>query len=260
MPAVPVSLGPQPDRSIFAGTMVEMTWPEVEEAARRRDVVLLPVAIVEAHGPHMDLSPDVHLGYLYSRLLRQRLEAAGIRAVIAPPLYWGVSEDVKRYAGTFSVRPETMRALLADVLASLGSWGFDRTFIVNSHGDRVHRATITQAIRDQGEAPSLRVWDLGNLDVQVTGAPPYPAPRPGRFPEDYHAGANETACMHLFFPDRVDTALARTLPPQRGWEPMPYYGDPASYHLERDVVAYYQADLETDVLKIQAVLRDAARP
>lgn len=258
MQPAPVALGPQADRSIFAGTMVDLTWPEVEESARRGDVVLLPVGIVEAHGPHMDLSPDVYLGYLYSRLLSQRLAAKGIRTVISPPLYWGVSLDIRKYAGTFSVRPETMRALLNDVFASLDSWGFTRTFVINAHGDPTHRATIGQAIRDLGQAPRLRVWDLGELDVRVDG-PPFPSPRPDRFPEDYHAGANETACMHLFFPDRVNGELARTLPPQRGWEPMPYYGDPASFELEHDVVAHYEADLETDALKIEAVLAEAAR-
>ncbi len=254
-----VALGPQADRSIFAGTMVDLTWPEVEDAARRGDVVLLPVGIIEAHGPHLDLAPDVYLGYLYTRLLSQELADRGIRAIIAPPMYWGVSLDVQKYAGTFSVRPGTMRALLADLFASLASWGFTRAFVANAHGDPTHRATITQAIQDLGPSPRLRVWNLDNLDVQVNG-PPAPPPRPGRFAEDYHAGANETACMHLFFPDRVDTELARTLPPQRGWEPMPYYGDPASYHLERDVVAQYRADLATDVLKILAVLATPAPP
>ncbi len=253
MHPAPLAFGPQTDRSIFAGTMVDMTWPEVDEAARRGDVVLLPIGMIEAHGPHLDLSPDVYLGVLYARLLAQRLTGKGIRAIIAPPMYWGVSLDLRRYAGTFSVRPGTMRALLADLFASLASWGFSRAFVVNAHGDPTHRATIGEAIQDLGPSPRLRVWDLGSLDVQVDG-PPFPPPRPDRFPEDYHAGANETACMHLFFPDRVDTERARTLPPQRAWEPMPYYGDPASYLLERDVVAHYEADLETDALKIQAVL------
>ncbi len=260
MREAPVTLGPQTDRSIFAGTMVELTWPEVQEAAQRGDVVLLPVAVVEAHGPHLDLSPDVYLGYLFSRLLRQRLEARGIRSLIAPPLYWGVSPDLHHYPGTFSIRPETMRALLGDVFASLASWGFTRAFVINSHGDPVHRATIAEAIRDLGEAPRLRVWDTGRLDFKVEGAPPFPPPRPGRMEEDYHAGAGETACMHLFFPERVNGALARTLPPRRGFDPMAYYGDPASYVLERDLVAYYEADLETDVLRIQAVLAEAASP
>lgn len=255
----PVVLGPHADRSIFAGTMVDMTWPQVQEAARRDDVVLLPVGMVEAHGPHLDLSPDVYLGCLYARLLSQRLAEKGLRTILAPPLYWGVSLDLRKYAGTFSVRPETMRALLSDVFACLASWGFTRGFVINAHGDPTHRATIAQTIADLGPDPRFRVWDLGVLDVQVNG-PPYPPPRQGRFPEDYHAGANETACMHLFFPDRVNGALALTLPPQRGWEPMPYFGDPASYELERDVVAFYEADLETDALKIQAVLARPATP
>lgn len=247
--------GPQTDRSIFAGTMVDMTWVEVERAARGGAPVLIPVAIVEAHGPHMDLSPDIYLACLGSRFLRQRLAAKGIAAIIAPPVYWGISEDVKRYPGTFSVRPETFRALLGDVYASLDSWGFTHAFLFNAHGDPTHRAVLAQSVRDSRERLRLEVHDLGALDVEIGEAPAFPPPRPGRYEPDYHAGAGETAAMHLYFPERVDAALARTLAPQPTFHPMAYCGDPASFDLEGDLVAYLEADTELDARRIEAVLR-----
>lgn len=247
--------GPQTDRSVFAGTMVDLPWPEVERAARNHDPVLVPVGIVEAHGPHMDLSPDVYMAVLGSRFLRQRLAEKGIAAVIAPPVYWGVSEDVKRYPGTFSVRPETFGALLGDVYASLDGWGFTHAFVFNAHGDPTHRDVITRSIQEARERLRLEVYDLGELDVDVGDAPPFPPPRPGRYEPDVHAGAGETAAMHLYFPERVDVALARTLPPQPTFHPRAYCGDPASFELEKDLVAYLEVDTERDARKIQAVLR-----
>ena len=79
----------------------------VQAAADRKAIVLLPVGIVEAHGPHMDLSPDFYISGLYCRFLKQELDALGIETVIAPNVYWGISPEVAKYAGTFSVSPET---------------------------------------------------------------------------------------------------------------------------------------------------------
>ena len=248
--------GPLADGSVFTETMVDLPWPAVERAARERQPVLLPVGIVEAHGPHLDLSPDIYLGYLACRFLRRRLADGGTPTIIGPPLYWGVSEDLKRYPGTFSVRPETLRALLLDVYTSLDSWGFTHAFVVNAHGDPTHREMIRRSRQDAREQLKVRVHDLSELDVPLDDPPALPPPRPGRFEEDYHAGAGETAAMHLYFPDRVDTAAAESLPPQRGFHPLGYYGDPASWALDaKDLVASLEADTETDARKIEAVLR-----
>lgn len=45
---------------------------------------------------------------------QQELDEFGIEAVIAPNVYWGISPEVAKYAGTFSVSPETFRGLLRD--------------------------------------------------------------------------------------------------------------------------------------------------
>ena len=115
--------GLQAHFSVFEDTMVEMTWQEVQAGADQNAIVLLPIGIVEGHGPHLDLSADFYLSTLGCRFLKQELENEGIEALIAPPFYWGISRDVAQYAGTFSVRPETMQALLADVFASLKGGG-----------------------------------------------------------------------------------------------------------------------------------------
>ena len=59
--------GKQSNFSVFAETMVEMTWQEIQAAADRNAVVLLPIGTIEAHGPHMDLSPDFYLSTLSCR-------------------------------------------------------------------------------------------------------------------------------------------------------------------------------------------------
>ena len=249
-----IPYGAQKNFSVFEGTMVEMTWQEVQSGADRGAVVLLPIGIVEGHGPHLDLSADFYLSTLNCRYLKQELQEKGIEALIAPPFYWGISQDVKKYAGTFSVRPETMKGLLTDIFASLKSWGFTRIFVQNAHGDPTHIDMIKSAIAAANEAPDFKVYFMWELDVEVEHSIAFPPMREDRFQPDYHAGAVETAQMAAFFPEKVRADVARTLAPRDSFHPLAYCGDPASYELECNMAEYMQADVALDVLKIEGVL------
>lgn len=249
-----LKLGKQNDLSIFTDTMVEMTWIEVKKSAENGDVVLFPVGIIEEHGPHMDLSPDVYMAYLFCRFLKQSLESKNIHSIIAPPYYWGISEDVKHYPGTFSIRPETFKSILVDLFHSLNSWGFTKVFIINSHGDPTHVSVIEQSVKEMRDNKNMKIYNLESLNIDVENPPIFPAPREGRFEPDFHAGANETGAMYTFYPQKVNTELAKELTPQHSFHPLGYCGDPASFLLEKTIIEYYKADIEMDTLKIQAEL------
>ncbi len=195
-----IDFAAQDNTSIFTDTMVEMNWEEIKACADNNAIVLLPLGIIEAHGPHMDLSPDIKLSHLYCRLLRQALQMENVASVIAPPVYWGHAEDTARYAGTFSVSPGTMKALLLDIYTSLESWYFQTVFLINCHGDQTHTKVMTESIRDAKLKLKIRIIDLGSLDVAIDNPPVFPPPRKGRYEPDYHAGAMETAQMNSFFP------------------------------------------------------------
>ncbi|TFG54100.1 MAG: hypothetical protein E4H35_07690, partial [Candidatus Aminicenantes bacterium] len=151
---LPAALG---GYSIFAETMVDMTWPEVEEAAKDGAVVLMTTAVIEEHGPHMSCGIDTYLGYLMCKLTRRELAARGVKAVIAPPFYWGVNGSSHVFPGTFTVRPETMKAMLQDMLASLKSMGFQHVFNINAHGDGLHIRTAIQALIEAQKSLGLDV-------------------------------------------------------------------------------------------------------
>lgn len=250
-----MSYEPQTNFSLFKDTMVEMTWQEVQSGADRHAIVLLPVGIVEEHGPHLDLSADFYISTLGCRFLKQALQERGIEALIAPPFYWGISRDVAKYAGTFSVRPETMLGLLTDICTSLKSWGFRRVFIYNSHGDRCHVETIKKAIANSSEAPEFRAYFLEDMDIKVEEKVIFPGAREERYRPDYHAGAIETAQMAAFFPEKVRRDVAKALKPQSCFDPLGYCGDPASYDLEINIKEFTAADVALDALKIKAVLQ-----
>ncbi len=258
MPSQKILYGVQSNFSVFQDTMVEMTWQEIEAAAQRGAVVLLPVGIVEAHGPHLDLSADFYLSTLNCRYLRQELSQRNIEALIAPPMYFGVSRDVAKYAGTFSVRPETMKALLYDMLSSLYDWGFTRVFVQNAHGDPMHIDMIKAAIAQANMLAGFQAYFMWELNIEVDHNIVFPPMREERYQPDYHAGAIETAQMAAFFPEKVRTSVAKAQKPSNSFHPLAYCGDPASFDKEINMAEYMRADVQLDVLKIEAILkRDA---
>ncbi len=254
-----IPYGIQKDFSIFKDTMVEMTWQEVQAGADCRSIVLLPLGIVESHGPHMDLSADFYLSTLLCLFLKQELYEKGIEALIAPPVYWGISKETAGFAGTFSIRPEIMKGLLTDILLSLKNWGFRRVFIQNAHGDSEHIQIIREAMAAANQSLDFKVYFMWELNIEVNNNVVFPPFREDRFNPDYHAGSIETAQMVTFFPDKVRVDVAKTLLPQDSFKPFAYCGDPASYDLEINIGETAYADTKLDSIKIEAILERDGR-
>ncbi len=213
-----------PHDSIFKDTLVEMSWPQVKEAGQRHAIVLFPIGVVEEHGPHMDLSPDIILACMMSRNLKAQLAARGIEAVIAPPYYWGITDDTSEFPGSFSVQPETMKTVLKESIANLGRWGFERVYLVNLHGNRKQGMVVRTVAEEMTAAGPMKVLNFGGL---LAG--PRPAAKPGKFSPDYHSGADETKTIWDYYPAKVNVEVAKKLEPQKGFLPLGYAGDPARF-------------------------------
>jgi creatinine amidohydrolase len=247
--------------SLFTETVVDLPWPQIQAAAERGAIVLLPVGIIEEHGPHLGLGVDTYAAYLVAVATKKRLGERGVEALIAPPQYWGVSPATSIFAGTFSVRPETMRALIVDIIANLAGWGFRRIFTVNWHADFLHVRTLYEAVREAREASGADVrfiasgFDLRRLRLTgdeegVLVQQNAPAIDVGKGPYlDVHAGSMETAVMMRYFPEGLDAGAIRNLEPTkltgedlrdlgkseeltRALVPDGYFGDPAAYDVE----------------------------
>lgn len=258
--------------SIFADTMVDMSWVEVEKAIQDGAIVLLPTGVIEQHGPHMSLGTDTYTAWLLCAGIRRSLEERGVKTLIAPPYYWGINKATGGFPGSFTVRPETFKAGLVDTLACLKAWGVSRVYNINTHGDPAHEGVIFEAMLEAQNTLGMRACavreDYIAPMIGFTGQEPHvifartpqlegDAPEPA-FAE-IHAGAIETGLMLRYFPDLVNTELAKTLEPtcltyadipawQQGGEtarsltPNGYFGAPADYEKSLpSVFAYFDA-------------------
>jgi len=208
---------------------------------------------------------DAYVAYHFSARVKAELEGRGVDSVVVPPYYWGINHETGAFPGSFSVRPSTMKAVLVDLLASLGSWGFRRIFLLNFHGDLQHWAALLEAVREARDTHGAGVRAvLAGSDARDLGlkgdeehilvwAPLSDEQRLAvRDPEelvDLHAGAKETSFMALNYPELVDLNLAANLAATevrrqdvetwrrggaaaRGLAPLGYCGDPAGYDAE----------------------------
>ncbi|HEX3044390.1 MAG TPA: creatininase family protein [Bacillota bacterium] len=250
----------QPDNSIFKDTVVDMNWEDIKKAADTGAIVLFPIAVVEEHGPHMDLSPDIYQTCLGCRFLKQELAKKGIQALIAPPYYWGINESTGRFPGSFTVKAETFQAVISDTIGCLKSWGFTQVFCANLHGDPVHNQVLESTTQEIRNNLGIDVYNLQTLSITIPNGPTFPAPRPGKFTPDYHAGADETASMWAFYPERVNVKKAAQLKPQSSfYQPLGYVGDPASFKLEKGAAPNLKILAQYYALKIEAFLKQSKK-
>ncbi|OFW57952.1 MAG: hypothetical protein A2133_07645 [Actinobacteria bacterium RBG_16_64_13] len=214
--------------SIFAGTLADMTWPQVEEAAEANTPLLVPVAVIEQHGHHLPLATDTYGAHLLCTLIKGELANFGIASVVAPPYYFGVNASTSMFPGSLTVRPETMVTVLTEILENCAQWGFRRQFIVNHHGDPQHNRALVQIIHSLRARGVEATYVLGGLiagfvdlddpapfgesaplsdeelirvqDSETTGAA---RARLTRSSLDVHAGERETSLIMRFFPETL---------------------------------------------------------
>ncbi|AKU92528.1 creatininase family protein [Vulgatibacter incomptus] len=122
-----------------------LTWEELRDAADGGAVALLPVGSTEAHGPHLPLHTDVVIAEEVADRARRLLEEAGKRAIVLPPLAYGVTEFAKGFSGTVSIGASTLEALVIDIAASLHGQGLSPLVLVNHHLEPEHFAALHRA-------------------------------------------------------------------------------------------------------------------
>jgi len=111
----------------------EMTWPEVEQALKETDMVLLPVGAFEEHGHHLPIDNDTFVAHEIAKRAAREVER-DVGVVVAPPIPFGESEGAMEFPGTISLCNENLVNLYKDVCKCLIHHGFRKIVFVNGHG------------------------------------------------------------------------------------------------------------------------------
>jgi creatinine amidohydrolase len=122
---------------------ITMTTEEID-ALDRKLPLIIPVGLVEAHGPHMPVSVDVDSAVYFAR------ECAGSTgAVLMPTLPYGFSDEMREYPGSLGLSWETFTRVISDLCLALCAQGFKKLIFLTGHG----------ANKNPCELAFYRVWE-----------------------------------------------------------------------------------------------------
>lgn len=173
-----------------------MTRPEVEDLLTRTDMVILPVGALEQHALHLPMGTDFLSGVERAKLIARETDA-----LVAPILIPGLSPYHMGFAGTITLRSETIQAVYFEAVQSLIRHGFKRFLILNAHGG--NRATVGFLVDRINQETSGIAVDLGAAATPFMARSDEPATV-----LDRHAGVSETSRLMYLAPDLVDLAGA----------------------------------------------------
>ncbi|MEV4317256.1 creatininase family protein [Actinocrispum sp. NPDC049592] len=186
-------------------SFAELTSPQVAAllTGPRRPVLLLPVGAIEPHGPHAPLGTDPLISVeVCERAVRRLASHPTVRALVLPPLPYGVTRYASAFPGAVHVSEETLYAIVVDVCSSLIKQGFVDIIVVNNHFEPEHVATLRRA---------TTFLNVGYLDLvrRRNAARLTPEFQSG----SCHAGQYETSLVLAARPDLVDQQQMAALPP-----------------------------------------------
>jgi creatinine amidohydrolase len=108
----------------------ELTWEQITELRDRgTNLVILPVGATEQHALHLPVGVDT-----FSATAVAHGVSAQTGIPVLPTLPYGCSMGhSKKWAGTISLRPETLAAIALEIAEWVYSAGFTRILLLNGH-------------------------------------------------------------------------------------------------------------------------------
>jgi creatinine amidohydrolase len=173
-----------------AGTMLDHRNSSAEIDAAAPAVAVLGIGAIEQHSGHLPLATD---WYSVAEMSRRLAEALG--ALLIMPWPFSMSECHGPAAGTVWLRPETLAAVVRDLVLSLRDQGIRQIVIVNGHGGNF---VLESVIRELNLAYDDLVVLLYPFEGGLGFAHLYE-----HGDVDSHAGEVETSVMLALRPDLV---------------------------------------------------------
>lgn len=172
----------------------ELTAEELRQKAAKDAVVVLPIASMEQHGPHLPVGVDT---ILCGGVCKAAAGRADVEVVVAPTLWCGMAEHHMAFGGTFTFDIPTYRAVLLALLKSIERHGFNRVVIVNGHGGNI--AALGAFLPDFARETGLRIIGTTYFTLAQEAMQPFMQDQTSVL----HACEVETSMMMVLAPETV---------------------------------------------------------
>ena len=178
----------------------ELTAPDfVQAVARSEATCIIPVGILEKHGPHLPLGTDlIDCREVSLRAARQEY------TIIYPAYYVGQIFEAKHQPGTIAYSTRLMLDLLQETCDELGRNGITKIILVNGHGGSEYFLRFFCQI----QLASRKDYAVFLFDPSDDSSTEEALNKMRRTTVDGHAGEEETSVMlahrsDLAHPDRA---------------------------------------------------------
>ncbi|ELZ58592.1 MULTISPECIES: creatininase family protein [Halorubrum] len=200
------------DAPAGSGRVAELTWPEIETALEETRTLLVPVGSTEQHGRHLPLGVDAYMPEAIGERVTERSPA-----LLAPPVWYGVSPHHTFKPGTFTVSTETFQRYLFEICASAGEWGIENVLLLNGHylAQDPELEIVVRRLRSEADLTAFHV-PLVNVFADVAEEI-----RTGEV--SFHASEFETSIMLALLPELVHMDRAERVDPPAESPPLTDY-------------------------------------
>jgi creatinine amidohydrolase len=165
----------------------ELSMREVEKAAEKGKIVIIPCGSIEEHGSHLPLCTDsIQAEYVALEVARKT------GCLVAPPLRYGVCNSTRNFPGTVTISFDSLRSIMTDILEEFIRNGFKKLLILTGHAGGSHMTALKLAAKtvvtnhmNKGDRPRIMVctdYDFA-FDVKMENVDN----------RDSHAGTIETS-------------------------------------------------------------------
>ncbi|MGC0251826.1 creatininase family protein [Pseudactinotalea sp. Z1748] len=126
----------------------QLTTTEARELGAAGGVVVVPIGATEQHGPHLPLGTDFIMAHTVATRAAEQVEGV----LVTPPIWTGFSPHHMQFAGTVSLRTNTLMAVIRDVAESLWHHGIRRILFLNGHGGNANMlGAAAQSLRFESQ-------------------------------------------------------------------------------------------------------------
>lgn len=180
--------------------MEELTSPQfVTAITKAGSVCVIPLGIIEKHGPHLPLGTDI----IEAREIAF-MAAKKEYAVVFPPYFNGQILEAKHEPGAIAYSPELMWKMLSETCAELSRNGLKKIILMNGHGGNTN--FLEYFCQSQLLSPRDYIVVLFKPDTNETIQKEINSLKKTNI--DGHAGEEETSMMYYINPALVDVKAA----------------------------------------------------
>jgi creatinine amidohydrolase len=183
--------------------------PDFAAIDKARCIAVLPVGAIEQHGPHLPLNVDATLvdGVVVATLPHL---PDSLPLLFLPTLCVGFSPEHTAFAGTLTLKAETVIRLWTELAESVAATGVKKLVLLNSHGGQV--GLLDVVARDLRARLGMLVYSVNWFNLPLTdekGASISNLFSAEEHRFGIHGGDIETSMMLALQPGQVDMGKAQ---------------------------------------------------